>query len=323
MSKHLAVVCLSALFILPAVSPPLLAQRYPAKPVRIVVGASPGGGIDIVSRTLGAKLSERFGQPVIVDNRPGAGTTIGGEVTARAAPDGYTVFMASTSFSVSAGLYRKLAYDPVRDLTGISLVASGPLVLVVHPSVPVNSVRELVSLAKSRPGKVTFASGGTGSSLHLAGELFNAGAGVDMVHVPYKGGAPAAVDLMAGQVDLMFDVMIGLLPHVKSGRVRALAVTTAKRSNLLPGLPTVSESGFAGFDVAGWFGLLAPSAVNKEDIATLNAAVLWALTLPDIRGKLSGLGAEPAGTSPSEFDTYFRTEVARWRKVIDAVGITP
>lgn len=302
-------------------APEVRAQSFPIKPVRIVVGASAGGGIDIVSRTLGPKMSERLGQQVIVDNRPGAGTTIGGEVTAKSAPDGHTIFMASTSFSVSAALYRKLAYDPVRDLTGVMLIASGPLVLVVHPSVPAKSVKELVALAKARPGKMTFASGGTGSSLHLAGELFKARAGIDMVHVPYKGGAPAAVDLMGGQVDMLFDVMLAVLPHIKAGKVRAIAVTSAARSGQLPQLPTIAESGFPGFDVAGWFGLLAPAATPKNVIGALHAAALNALENREVRSRLTGLGADPVGSSPEAFTSSFRGEVARWRKVIDAIGI--
>lgn len=304
-----------------AVATGACAQGFPSKPIRIIVGASAGGGIDIVSRTLAPKMSEQLGQTVIVDNRPGAGTTIGGEVTAKSAPDGHTVFMASTSFSVSAALYRKLTYDPVRELTGVMLVASGPLVLVVHPSVPAKNIKELVALAKARPGKMTFASGGTGTSLHLAGELFKAGAGIDMVHVPYKGGAPAAVDLMGGQVDMLFDVMLALLPHIKAGKVRALAVTSAARSNQLPQLPTIAESGFPGFDVAGWFGILAPAATPKNVVDTIHAAARYALEAPDVKSRLSSLGADPVGSSPNVFTTSFRAEVARWRKVIDTVGI--
>lgn len=304
-----------------AAAPSLRAQPFPHKPVRIVVGASPGGGIDIVSRTLSVRMSERLGQPVIVDNRPGAGTTIGGEAVARAAPDGHAIFMASTSFSVSAGLYRKLTYDPVRDLTGVTLVASGPLVLVVHPSVPARNVRELVNLAKARPGKLLVASGGTGTSLHLSAELFKSNAGINIVHVPYKGGAPAAVDLISGQVDMLFDVMLALLPHVKAGKVRALAVTSTKRSSLLPDIPTAIESGMPGFEVAGWFGLLAPAATPKTSIERLHAAALFALANPEVSGRLAGLGAEPVGSSPEEFSRYFSSEVTRWRKVIDSVGI--
>jgi tripartite-type tricarboxylate transporter receptor subunit TctC len=296
-------------------------QAFPSKPVRIVVGASPGGGIDIVARMLGAKMTGRLGQQVIVENRPGAGTTIGGDVVARSAPDGHTVFMASTSFSISAGLYRKLAYDPPRDLTGVTLVASGPLVLIVHPSVPAKNVGELVALAKARPGKLTFASGGTGSSLHLAGEIFKSQTGVDMVHVPYKGGAPALVDLMAGQVDLMFQVIVGLVAHVKAGKLRALAVTSTTRSRLLPELPTLSESGLPGFDVVGWFGLLAPAATPKDIVDTLHAAALAALNDPEVSARLSSLGTEPIGKGPEHFSAYFRAEVARWKKVIDSVGI--
>lgn len=298
------------------------AQSFPSKPIRIVVGSTAGGGIDIVARALGQRLAERFGQPAIVDNRPGAGTTIGGEVAARAPADGHTVFMASTSFAISTGLYRKLSYDPLRDLVGVSLVASGPLVLVVHPSVPARSVRALIDLAKARPGRLTFASGGTGSSLHLAGELFRLRGGLDLVHVPYKGGAPAATDLMAGQVDLMFQVLVGLLPNVKSGRIRALAVTSTKRNSLMPDVPTMIESGLPDFDVAGWFGLLAPSGTPSSAISVLNDAIVWSLSDPSTRTRLSALGADPVGGSAESFHTYFRAEVNRWRSLVDSLGLS-
>jgi len=297
------------------------AQSFPSKPIRIIVGSTAGGGIDIVARSVGHKLGERYGQPIIVDNRPGAGTTIGGEAASKAAADGHTMFMASTSFAISAGLYRKLSYDPVRDLTGVSLVASGPLVLVVHPSVPANKVSDLIRLAKDRPGRLTFASGGTGSSLHLAGELFKLRSGVNIVHVPYKGGAPAAVDLMGGQVDLMFDVMIGLLPHVKSGRVRPLAVTTPTRAALLPDVPTMKESGMSDFEVAGWFGLLTPSGTGKDQLSALSAAIVWAVAQPDVQAKLVALGADPVGSSAESFQSYFRGEVTRWRTLIESLGL--
>lgn len=297
------------------------AQGFPSKPVRIVVGASAGGGIDIVSRLVGQKLTERIGQPVIVDNRPGAGTTIGGDVVAKSAPDGHTVLMASTSFSVSAGLYRKLPFDPIRDFAPVTLVASGPLVLVAHPLVPAKSVKALIALAKARPGKLTFASGGTGSSLHLAGEWFKSSAGIDMVHVPYKGGAPAAVDLMAGQVDVMFDVMVAQFPHIKAGKTRPLAVTTRTRSSLLPEVPTVAESGLPGFDVAGWFGVLAPAATPSDAVARLHTEIVAVLKSTDVRERLTALGADPVGSTPAEFAAYYRSEVERWGKTIRAAGI--
>jgi tripartite-type tricarboxylate transporter receptor subunit TctC len=298
-----------------------LAQTFPSKPVRLVVGASPGGAIDVVSRIVGPKLGERLGQQVVVDNRPGAGTTIGGAVVAKSAPDGHTIFMASTSFSVSAGLYTKLPFDAIRDFVAVTSVASGPLVLVVHPLVPAKSVKELIALARANPGRLTFASGGTGSSLHLSGELFKSMAGIDMVHVPYKGGAPASVDLMAGQVDLMFAVMAGELPHIRSGKVRALAVTTLKRSATLPSIPTVNESGLKGFDVAGWFGILAPAATPPEVVNRLHAEISVVMKDPDVRARLSGLGTDPTGSTPAEFGAHYQSEVARWRKLILALGI--
>lgn len=313
----LAALALSAL----CAAPSGLAQSFSSKPIRIVVGATAGGGIDIVARTVGQRLSDRLGQPVIVDNRPGAGTTIGGEVVAKAPADGHTMFMASTSFAISAGLYRKLTYDPLRELVGISLVASGPLVLVVHPSVPARSITELIRLAKERPGRLTFASGGIGSSLHLAGELFRLRAGLNLVHVPYKGGAPAAADLMSGQVDLLFQVIVGLLPNVNSGRMRALAVTSAKRSSLMPEVPTMIEAGVPEFDVAGWFGLLTPTHTPKSTIAALNEAVVWGLSDPSVRARLAALGADPVGGSAEAFQAYFHAEVHRWRSLVESLGL--
>lgn len=297
------------------------AKEFPSKPVRIVAGAPPGGAIDVVSRIVSRKLGERIGHTVVVDNRPGAGTTIGGDIVAKSAPDGYTVFMASTSFSVSAGLYRNLPFDPIRSFAPVSSVASGPLVLVVHPQVPVKSVKELIALAKANPGKLTFASGGTGSSPHLSGELFKSIAGVDMVHVPYKGGAPAATDLITGRVDLMFAVMAGELQHIQSGRMRALAVTTRKRSPTLPSVPTVDESGLTGFDVAGWFGMLAPAGTPAGVVNRLNTEMVAALEDADVRDRLSRLGTSASSSTPAEFGAYYESEIARWSKLIQALGL--
>ncbi len=296
-------------------------SAFPVKPIRFVVPFPAGGPLDIVARAIGQELNKSWGQPVIIDNRPGAGGNIGADAVAKSAPDGHTILMGAVStHAINPTLYSKLPYDPIRDFAPVTLVTSVPNVLVVHPSVPARTVQDLISIAKARPGQLNFASGSTGSAGHLAGELFKAMAGVDMVHIPYKGAAPAVVDLLAGHVSLMFDNMSSALPNIKSGRVRAIAVTTLKRSPMLPALPTISESGLRGFDISTWFGVFAPAGTAPAIVARLNAEIVRALATPEMRERLAALGAEPVGNKPEEFAAFIREEIPKYAKVIKASG---
>jgi tripartite-type tricarboxylate transporter receptor subunit TctC len=298
------------------------AQAYPSKPIRLVVPYPPGGPLDIMARAIGQKLTEAWGQPVVVDNRAGAGGNIGADLVAKSPADGYTLLMgAVATHAINPTLYGKLPYDPVRDFAPVALVAQVPNILVVNPSVPVKSVRELIDLARARPGYLNFASGSTGSTGHLAGELFNTMAGVQMVHIPYKGGAPAMADLLAGQVQLMFDNLANALPNVKAGRLRALAVTTLKRSPAMPDLPTVAESGLPGFDLTTWFGLMVPAGTPPEIVAKLNAEIVRALNTKDMRERLEKMGAEPpVNNTPDNFAAFIRSEAAKYAKVVKDSG---
>jgi tripartite-type tricarboxylate transporter receptor subunit TctC len=297
------------------------AQGYPSKPIRFVVPYPPGGPLDIIARLLGQKVSESVKQPVIVDNKPGAGGNIGADFVAKAQADGYTILMgAVATHAINPTLYAKIPYDAVRDFSPVTQVASTPNVLVVNPSLPVASVADLIAHARANPGKLNFGSGSTGSAGHLAGELFKSAAGVQMTHVPYKGAAPAMQDLIGGQIHLMFDNMASSLTQVRAGRVKALAVTTAKRSSLAPELPTVAESGLAGFDISTWFGIFAPAGTPREAIARLHAEFTRALAAPDVREKMINLGAEPVGNTPAEFATFIRAEAEKYARVIKASG---
>ena len=299
-----------------------LAQTvYPAKAIRYVVPFPAGGPLDIVARAIGQELNKSWGQPVVIDNRPGAGGNIGADLVAKAPADGYTILMGAVStHAINVTLYNKLPYDPIRDFAPVTLITSVPNVLVVHPSVPANNVKELIALAKSRPGQLNFASGSTGSAGHLAGELFNSMAGVRMTHIPYKGAAPAVVDLMAGHVSLMFDNMSSALPNIKATRVRALAVTTLKRSPLLPQLPTISDAGLRGFDIATWFGIFAPAGAPPDIVARLNGEIVRILHTPEMKERLALLGAEPIGNKPDEFAAFVKAEIPKYAKVIQASG---
>ena len=299
-----------------------LAQTvYPAKAIRYVVPFPAGGPLDIVARAIGQELNKSWGQAVVIDNRPGAGGNIGADLVAKAPADGYTILMGAVStHAINVTLYNKLPYDPIRDFAPVTLITSVPNVLVVHPSVPANNVKELIALAKSRPGQLNFASGSTGSAGHLAGELFNSMAGVRMTHIPYKGAAPAVVDLMAGHVSLMFDNMSSALPNIKATRVRALAVTTLKRSPLLPQLPTISDAGMRGFDIATWFGIFAPAGAPPDIVARLNSEIVRILHTPEMKERLALLGAEPIGNKPDEFAAFVRAEIPKYAKVIQASG---
>ena len=295
--------------------------NYPAKAIRYVVPFPAGGPLDIVARAIGQDLNKAWNQPVIIDNRPGAGGNIGADLVAKAPPDGYTILMGAVStHAINVTLYSKLPYDPLKDFAPVTLITSVPNVLVVHPSLPAKSVKDLIALAKARPGQLNFASGSTGSAGHLAGELFNSLAGVQMTHIPYKGAAPAVIDLIAGHVSLMFDNLASALPNIKAARVRALAVTTLKRSPLLPALPTINESGLRGFDVSTWFGIFAPAGTPPEIVNKLNSEVVRVLHTPEMLARLALLGAEPVGNKPDEFAAFIKTEIPKYAKVVRASG---
>lgn len=298
-----------------------MAQNYPVRPIRMIIPAAPGGGVDTIGRTVGQKMSESLGQPVVADNRAGAGTMIGSELTAKSPPDGYTFLMVTNSHAINAAVQKNLKYDPVNDFIEISLLAISPYLLVVHPSVPAKSVRELVELARRRPGELLFASAGTASATHLAGELFKSFAKINIVHVPYKGGTPAVTDLAGGHVQLMFNNLISVLALAKSGRLRALAVTSAKRLPLLPDLPTIAESGYPGYEAASWYGATAPASTPQSIIAILNRELVKAIKLPDVRERLASEGAETIGSSPEEFTQYMRKDIERWRKLAPTLDL--
>jgi tripartite-type tricarboxylate transporter receptor subunit TctC len=298
------------------------AEGYPDRPIRLVVPYPPGGPLDITARAIGQKLTEAWKQPVVVDNRAGAGGNIGADLVAKSAPDGYTLLMgAVATHAINPSLYSKIPYDPIRDFAPVALVAQVPNILVVNPAVPATTVRELIDLARAKPDYLNFASGSTGSTGHLAGELFKTVAGVHMVHIPYKGAAPAMADLLAGQVQVMFDNLASALPNVKAGRLRALAVTTLARSPAVPDLPTIAESGLPGFDLTTWFGLLVPAGTPPEIVAKLNAEIVRALNSKDMRERLEKMGAEPpANNTPEHFAAFIRSEATRYAKVVKDSG---
>ena len=299
-----------------------LAQSWPTRPVRFLVPFAAGAGInDIMARLVGQHLGTGLGQPVLIENRAGAGGIAGTDVAAKAAPDGYTFLMTNVSLVTSAYLYPQLPYDPEKAFVPVTLVATSPLMLVVHPSVAAKSVQELVALAKANPGRLNFGSGGVGSTPHLSVELFKSASGIDAVHVPYKGGAPALNDLVGGQLSFMIENMPGTMPFVKQGKLRALAVTSPQRSPLEPALPTMAESGVPGYEVVGWQGLFAIAGTPPEVVARLHAEVAKALRLPEARERLAALGAEPVGSSPAQFDAFVRAERTRWGAIIREKGI--
>jgi len=297
------------------------AQAYPSKPIRFVVPYPAGGPLDTIARLLGAKVGESVKQPVVVDNKPGAGGNIGADIVAKSPADGYTILMgAVATHAINPTLYKSIPYDPIKDFSPVTQVASTPNVLVVHPSVPAASVREFIAHAKANPGKLNFGSGSTGSAGHLAGELFKSMAGVDMTHIPYKGAAPAMQDLVAGQIQLMFDNLASALTQVRAGKVKALAVTTAKRTPFAPEIPTVAESGLPGFDISTWFGVFAPAGTPREALDRLHAEFAKALAAPDVREKMINMGAEPVGNRPEEFAAFVRAEAEKYAGVIKASG---
>jgi tripartite-type tricarboxylate transporter receptor subunit TctC len=297
------------------------AQQYPARPVRMVIGFPPGGGTDIVGRIVATKLSESVGQQIVPDNRGGASGQIATEIVAKSPSDGYTVLMAHIAALAILPSLVKLPYDPVKDLAPISLCAIAPNLLVVHPSLPVRSVKDLIALAKSRPGQLQFASPGAGSVQHIAGEMFNLRAHVRMLHIPYKGSGQSIVDLVSGQIHMDFDSIPPVLPHVQAGRLRAVAVTAEKRFSLLPDIPTIAEGGLAGFDLSTWWGLVAPAGVSKDVVAKLHAGTARLLREKDVKDKLAHVGAGPVGNTPDEFGAFIRSERAKYAKVVKEAGI--
>ena len=296
-------------------------QGFPSRPIRMICPFPPGGTTDLVARLVAQKFTEAWGQQVVVDNRPGAGGVIGTEMVAQAAPDGYTILLGSiTTHAVNPALYKNLKFDPVKDFAPVSLVVSSPQLLAVHPSVPAKSVKELIALAKAKPGQYNYASAGTGTSPHLTFELFRSMAGIDVVHVPYKGTGPAITDLVGGQVQMMITGVVALMPHVKSNRLRALGVTSAKRVAALPDVPTVAESGVPGFDVSSWFGVFLPARTPRPIVMKMNEEIRKILANPDVRQRLIDQGADPASNTPEEFAAYVKAEMARWGQVVRSTG---
>ncbi|AOZ09208.1 Bug family tripartite tricarboxylate transporter substrate binding protein [Cupriavidus malaysiensis] len=299
------------------------AETFPDKPLRLVVPFTPGGTTDILARVVGQKLGDALGQPVVIDNRPGAGGNIGAEVVAKAAPDGYTLLMGTLGTQVTNQfLYARMPYDSARDFAPVTLVANSPNVLMTNATLPVGSVADVIALARREPGKINYASTSTGGSPHLSGELLDRMAGITMQHVPYKGAAPAMTDLLAGQVNLMFDNLPSALAQIQAGKVRALAVTGKQRSAVLPKVPTFAESGLPGYEVNSWFGLLAPAGTPAERVGKLQQAVAKVLALPEVRQRIQQLGAEPGGDSPAAFAAILRADTAKWSAVIRQAGIT-
>ena len=313
-------VVVSAASLLLAVAQLVSAQGYPSKPMRVIVPYAPGGATDLIARLVGQKLTERLGQPVIVENRPGAGGVIGAEAGAKAPADGHTVLLAVPAEMVVLPHLQKMPYRVDRDFAPVSLAAVTPLILVVHPALPVKTVQDLIALARSRPGQLTYASAGTGGVQHLAGELLKITAKIDLVHVPYKGAGPVMPDLLGGHVPMFFSGMPPAMPHVRAGKLRALAVTTAKRSPTVPEVPTMQESGMPGFDISNWFAYFVPAGTPPEVIAKLNAEVNRALKLQDVREKLANVGAEVVGTSPQELQKFVQAESEKYARVIKASG---
>ena len=319
MRQWVRMLTLMALYALIAGS--AFAQTWPSKPIKYVVPFAPGGSTDILGRTISEKLSVALGQPVVVDNKPGAGGGLGADFVAKAAPDGYTIMGGTIStHAINASLYSNLPYDPVKDFVAVTLLARVPNMLVVNPDVPAKTVAELIALMKANPGKYTFASAGNGTSQHLSGELFKSMAGVEMQHIPYKGSPPALQDVVGGQVTMTFDNITTAWPLAKAGKLRALAVTTAKRSPVAPDVPTLAESGLAGFEVGSWQGVFAPAGTPPAIVKRLNAEIVKILSMPDVKEKILALGAEPVGDTSEQFTAYVKTEVVKWSDVVKKSG---
>ena len=310
---------LGALLLIPCLA---CAQAYPARPVRIIVPYPPGGATDVMARVVAQKLNESWLQQAVVENKAGASGTVGSELVAKSAPDGYTLLLQGTQHAINLSLYKQLPYDTLRDFAAVAYIAAAPFLLVVHPSVPANSVTELIAYIKTRPGGLNYGSSGVGGAAHLAGEIFKTSAGVQLTHIPYKGGAPALTDLLGGQVPIVFDPIPTSLTHVRGGRLRALAISSARRSALVPELPTVAEAGLPGFDVSAWFGLYAPAATPREIVGKLNADVNRVLQLPEVKEKFAALGAESLPMTTEQFELHLRAEIARFARAIKDSGAT-
>ena len=299
------------------------AASFPSKSITIVIPATPGGAIDLTARVIGPKLTDAWGKPVVVENKAGATGIIGTEFIAKATPDGQTLVLVASSHAINPSMFKKLPYDTVKSFEPVVLTHVLPLMLVVHPSLPVKNVQELIAYAKANPGKLSFASSGPGGAPHMSGELFKSMAGLDMIHVPYKGSTAAHADLLAGRVSLMFDTVSAISPHVKSGALRALAVTTAKRSAAMPDVPTMAEAGMKGYETSTWGGILAPAGTPKDVVAKLNAEINKALAAQDVRQRMLDAGIEPAGGTPQQFTAFIQSEMAKWAKVAKTAGIQP
>lgn len=312
--RVLAASAILALGALPA------AAQYPAKPIRYIVSYTPGGGADMLARAVGQKLSEAWGQQVLVENRPGAGTNIGSEVAAKSPPDGYTLFMPTVANAINPTLFPRLNYDLMKDFSHITNLAKVPGILVVHPSVPVKNVKELVALAKAQPNQLRHGSTGIGSPHHLAGEIFKTMSGVKMVHVPYKGASPALIDVVAGHIEVYFGAMVSTLPHVKSGRLRALGVTRLNRVAAVPEIPTISEQGLKGFETGSWFGASVPAGTSRDIIAKLHKEIVRIIALPELRDRMSADGTEFVGDTPEQFTAFLKGEIEKWGRAVKASG---
>ncbi len=310
----------AAIALLCGASATALAQAWPSKPIRYVVPFPPAGATDILARIVAEKLTPALGRQVVVDNRPGAAGNLGTDLVAKSVPDGYTILMLTVAQSISETLYTKLPYSLERDLAPAALIARVPNVMLVHPSVPAKTVKEFIALAKSRPGQINYASSGSGTSIHMSAELFKMLTGVDMVHITYKGSGPALTDLIAGQVSVMFDNLTSSIAYIKSGRLRAIAITTAARYPGLPDLPTVAESGVPGYEASAWFGVVTPVGTPREIVTRLNAEINRAVKLPDVQERFAQQGAIPAPGTPEDFGAHIRAEIAKWAKVVKASG---
>ena len=315
-----AILSIAAPVALPQTATLSAVPAYPTRPIRLIVPTPPGGGTDIFARALGQKLGESFGQSVVVDNRAGGSEIVGADIAAKAAPDGYTLIMISSTHTITPSVLAKLPYDAVKDFAPVSQGTLSPYLMGVHPAVPVKSVKEFIALAKSKPRELNYGSGGSGSAPHLAGELLKISTGIDAVHVPYKGGGPAVLALISGEVAMLFNSLPAMLPNVKAGKIRALAVSGAKRSPAVPELPTVAESGVPGFEVINWYGVLAPAKTPQAIVAKVHAEIVRQLQAPDLRTRLANDGTDPVGSTPQEFADFMKAEIAKWAKVVKASG---
>ena len=306
---------------LPAANAAAADSSYPTKPIRLIIPFAPGGGTDLTGRAIAQKLSESLGQTVVADNRAGANGTIGADLAAKAPPDGYTISMISSSHSVNPSLMKRLPYDLITDLTPITQATTQPYALVLHPSVPAKSVKELIALAKAKPGMLNYGSSGTGGLSHLSGALFSHLAGIEINHIPYKGGSPAMIDVISGQIQMLFSTILQSHAHIAAGRLRPLAVTTAKRSRAMPDLPTMAEAGVKGYEVAGWYGVVGPAHLPRPIVTKLNQEIVRALKMPDVGEKMAADGSEPVGSTPEQFGAHIKAEVAKWRDLIQKSGI--